>query len=312
MAIPAAQSNVSALSLQDRLTIVIKRAAAQLPGDVGRQLLALIEPKSLAIMAAVVAVWGAAQFFGVGEVADVILLVVGWAALGGAAISGGKELVAFAVKTAKASSDDDLNQAATHLSHAIAILGVQTVLALLTRKPSGVLKDEYIGQISPSEFDNLPSNRPWGYKPSSTGDASMAAGEGATDLVTGDARYSLRGTLQDQQLAKAHESVHQFLTPKLNILRGLRGFTRAQGYNRSYILRYLEEMFAETFAQFKVKGINRANFVEGFNFPVTNGYVTVTKLKAEAGGLLLGPINVGGQIFNVWFSTQPPKNAKKP
>jgi hypothetical protein len=68
----------------------------------------------------------------------------------------------------------------------------------------------------------------------------MPAGEGGTSITTGDIRYSLQGTLQDQQLAKAHEAVHQFLTPKLNVLRGLRGFLRAQGYNRSYILRYLE------------------------------------------------------------------------
>lgn len=273
----------------------------------------MVSPTSLAIMAGVVVVWGASQFFGVGEVADVILLVVGWAAIGAGAWSGGKELVDFAVKTAKANNDADLDEAADHLAKAITILGVQTVLALLMKKPAGALKDEYFGRsFSPSEFDNLPSNRPWGYKPSVTGDASMAAGEGATNPLTGDVRFSTRGTAVDQQLARAHESVHQLLTPKLNVLRGLRGFLRAQGYNKSYLLRYLEEMLAETFAQLKVKGITSKNLFEGLQFPVSNGYVTITAMKAEAGGLLLGPITVGGQVFNVIFSRQPnTKNASR-
>ncbi len=298
------------MSIEARIEAVVRRTAAQLPAEVGRQLLALIEPRSLAIIAGVVSLWAGAQFFGVGEVADVVLIVAGWAAFGTVAFAAGRELFDFAVDTADARTDADLDRAAAHLARGVTLLGVQTVLALLLRRPRGVLRDQYLatpGNPNPlplSDFRNLPSNRWWGYKPSVTGDPGLPAGAGGTDVVLGDIEYSLAGTLQDQQLALVHETVHQFLTPKLNLLRGLRGFLRAQGYNRSYILRYLEEALAETVAQLRVKGISQANLVEGLRFPVANGYVTVAKIGAEARGLLFGPIIVGGQVYNVWYAEQ--------
>lgn len=307
---PITPTVLKIMSLNEKLKIVVKRASQKLPAQVGNQLLALVEPQSLAIMAGVVVVWAGSQLFGVGEIADVILLVGGWIAFGGVAFSAGKQLLDFAAMTADAKSDDDLNGAADHLARAVALLGVQTVLALLLRKPGGTLKDQYfatphnVDPLPRTVFENPPSNRWWGYKPTIQGDPALPAGVGGTDVLTGDITYSLAGSLQDQQLAKIHESIHQFLTPKLNVLRGLRGFMRAQGYNRSYILRYLEEALAETTAQLRVKGVNKANLIEGFKFPVANGYITVAKLQAEAKGLLLGPINVGGQIYNVWYSHQ--------
>ena len=182
------------------------------------------------------------------------------------------------------------------------LLGIQTILALILKKPDGVLKDQYLASpanpdpIPLSAFEKLPSNRPLGYEPTIKGTNALAAGEGRTSLLTGDVEYSMACTLEDQQLAIAHEKVHQFLTPKLNILRGLSGFTRAQGY--------LEEALAETYAQLRVHGINPSNAIEGIKFPVSNGYVSIVKMQAEAKGLLFGPITVGGQIFNVWYSQQ--------
>ena len=155
-----------------------------------------------------------------------------------------------------------------------------------------------------SSFDNLPSNTRFGYKPSITGTHDLPAGAGGTSVRTGDIEYSLLGSSEDRQLGIAHETVHQFLTPKLNLLRGLRGFVRAQGYNRSYILRYLEEALAETYAQLRVRGVSRANIIKGAHFPVKYGYVSFAQMGQEARGLLLGPINVGGSVYNVWYSKQ--------
>ncbi len=307
-AAPRAQPDIASMSLESRIEAVVKRAAAKLPAEVGRQLLTLIEPQSLAIIASVVVVWAGSQFFGVGEVADAVLIVAGWVAFGTVAFSAGHELIDFATETENAKTEADMDRAADHLARAITLLGVQTVLVLLLRRPRGALREQYMatpGNPNPlprATFDNLPNNRWWGYKPSVTGNPRLAAGVGGTDVVTGDIEYSLAGTLQDQQLALVHETVHQILTPKLNLLRGLRGFLRAQGYNRSYILRYLEEALAETVAQMRVKGIIRANVIEGLRFPVANGYVTVAKIGEEARGLLLGPVIVGGQVFNVWYA----------
>ncbi len=261
-------------------------------------------------MAGVIVAWAGSQFFGVGEIADVVLLVAGWIAFGGVAVKAGSCLLDFAYQTSRAQSDADLDKAAVSLATAVTLLGVQTILALILKKPCGTFKDQYFSSpanpdpIPFNSFDNLPTNRPFGYKPELRGDPALPSGAGATDVYTGDITYSLAGSLQDQHLAKAHEAVHQFLTPKLNLLRALRGFTRVQGYNRSYILRYLEEALAETVAQLRVKGFTAANVLEGVRFPVAYGYVSIVKIQAEVKGLFLGPINVGGQVFRVWYSQQ--------
>jgi hypothetical protein len=36
--------------------------------------------------------------------------------------------------------------------------------------------------------------------------------------------------------------------------------------------------------------------LEGINFPVKNGYVTITAMGKEAAGIVLGPLNVGGSM----------------
>jgi hypothetical protein len=70
--------------------VVLTKAASLLPSDVGEQLLAMVTPQALATMAGVVVIWAGAHFFGIGEIADVILLVVGWVAIGGVAFEAGK------------------------------------------------------------------------------------------------------------------------------------------------------------------------------------------------------------------------------
>lgn len=143
------------------------------------------------------------------------------------------------------------------------------MLTVLLKRPGNVLKEQYFqvpgGPADPLPlrlFKNLPTNRPWGYKPSIKGVPGMEAGQGATNPITGDIEYSIEGSLQKQQLARAHELVHQALTPKLNLLRELHGFARAQGYNRSYVLRYLEEALCETVAQLRVKGLSKTSILD--------------------------------------------------
>ena len=296
-------------ALKANLQAVVKRAAAKLPGATGHQLLQLIEPQSLELCAVVVTAWAVAQFFGFGEVADVVLIVLGRIALGAVAVPAGRELFAFAVGTYEARGDDDLDRAAEHLANAVALITVQAALAVLLRKPAGALKEQYLAQpgvpdpLPRSLFRNLPSNRWYGYKPSTVGSPALPVGAGETVITTGDVTYSLQGTLEEQQLARAHEQFHQFMIPKLNLLRGLRGFLRAQGYNRSYILRALEEAMAELQAQLRVNGLKRADIVGSIRFPVQAGYVTIAKIGEEARGLVLGPITGGGSIYNVVFSS---------
>lgn len=60
-------------------------------------------------------------------------------------------------------------------------------------------------------------------------------------------------------------------------------------------------MLAQTFA--RVRTNNWRRIFEGVKFPVGDeGYVTVAKMGVEATGILLGPVNVSGMIFNVYFT----------
>ena len=72
----------------------------------------------------------------------------------------------FALKTANAHTDADFSTAADHLAKAVALLGEQTVLAILLKKRTGVLGEQFFqvpnGPADPlplSALDHLPSNR---------------------------------------------------------------------------------------------------------------------------------------------------------
>ena len=130
--------DTTSLNLQSRLEIVLTKAAARLPYEMGQQLLAMISPQALATMAAIVVVWAGAHFFGIGEIADVILLIVGWVAVGGVALEAGKKLYDFAIKTNNARNEADLDVAAENLADAITLIGVDAVLAVLLKKNRGI------------------------------------------------------------------------------------------------------------------------------------------------------------------------------
>ncbi len=123
--------DVSRVGLEDRLGAVLHKAAPLLPGNVGRHLLALVAPGSLAIMAGVVVVWAASHFVGVGEIADVALLIGGWLMIGAGAAAGCRKLLSFALGTHSARTEADLDRAARDLADAVAILGVDVALGLL-------------------------------------------------------------------------------------------------------------------------------------------------------------------------------------
>ena len=51
--------------------------------------------------------------------------------------------------------------------------------------------------------------------------------------------------------------------------------------------------------------MNREYVIQGLKFPLGNYYqVTFTLLKHEAFGILLGPVVVGGLIYNAWYGVQ--------
>jgi hypothetical protein len=68
---------VAALSSRDKIREAILRSKKYLPAALAAQVEAFLTPENLALMTATVAVWAGSHFFGVGEVVDVGLLLVG-------------------------------------------------------------------------------------------------------------------------------------------------------------------------------------------------------------------------------------------
>jgi uncharacterized membrane protein YeaQ/YmgE (transglycosylase-associated protein family) len=294
-----------AMSLEDRLATVFERALPKLGPEARVQIAALMSPTSLAIIAGVIVTWVVSHAVGVGELLDIVVGVVGVFSIGLAVFSGIDELFQFAKLTVRGTSDADFDQAATHLARAIAILGIQVVLALLfKRRPGG-------GRLPAGEAPpRTPGLR---YKPSIVRDPALPAGEGATTFW-GDVEVSTAGSAEDQAVVLLHEKVHQFLAPKLYVLRQFRVENRVGSYFSSSLYRYVEEALAETIAQVGTNGFTR--FFAGVKFPVgigsQPGYVYLVRaggfdaymkgagLLSEGAGLL-GAGAVQGFAFELWF-----------
>lgn len=307
---PQPGKSVAQMTNAEKTGEAMRRSIPMLPADAREEVEALLAPESLAIIAGVLVIWVVSHFFGVGEVADVILLIVGVVALGGVALRAAEELYNFGSTAVGAKREEDLDRAAKHFSEAVALIGIQAVAAILLKKAPKTFRKSH-NNAPTYTLRTLPTApRTPGkifYRPKTTADPTLPRGEGYTTAF-GDIFYSSRGPSDLQRIVRLHERVHQLLTPKLQFLREVRVVLSQNGYFKSYILRYLEEALAETVAQVGVNGFRSA--VQGITFPVKNGYVTLVGMRAEAAGILLGPINVGGMVFRVYHSTFPPSERK--
>ena len=99
-----------------------------------------------------------------------------------------------------------------------------------------------------------------------TPDSSLPAGTGTTDAY-GNYNWSTQGTPTEQALAKAHEQVHSWLSPRYDLFN-MRANLGMCAYKNSQLLRYLEEALAETIAQLRVNGANLNSIQEGLSFPL--------------------------------------------
>lgn len=312
--------DVLRMDLRAKLQIVLTKTANHLPVDIGNYLLTMLTPQALATMSGVLIVWGGAHFFGVGEIADVILLCAGWIAIGGVALNAGTLLYTFAIKTINAKTEDELEDAARDLSEAIMLVGVNTIFVILIKaKPADTFKRPFRGASMP-QYSNeiakrmsLPRNGGWRYTPTIKITKYKDVEQGATK-IWGDAtighNYYPNVMSKDEAYLKMlttlyHERVHMAIAPKFYLLRELRVFMRQSAYSKSYILRYLEEALAETIGLLRARGMSREYIIQGFKFPLGNTYeITFSLLRHEAAGMLLGPITVGGIMYSVWYGVQ--------
>jgi hypothetical protein len=299
--------NVASWTFEKRLESTFNRTLPKLGPEAKEQLAAIINPTSLAIIAGVLVAWVVSHAFGVGEIVDIILLVVGVFAIGFAVFSGIDHLYQFASGAYNAKTEGDLEVAADHLAKAIAILGIQAVLAVLFRGRPNVRQGGRMNVGKPPP--RTPGIR---YRPTVKRDPTLAAGNGSTSWW-GNIKVSTQGSATDQALVLLHEKVHQFLMPKLYLLRNTRANNRAASYFRSSLWRYVEEALCETIAQVGVNGFR--NFFVGVRFPVANEYVYLMRGGGYSaamagkgflpeGAALIGAGTAVGFSYQLWKSNR--------
>jgi len=135
--LPTATAGIWEWQLEDKFADTLRRTVPKLPGSMRHEFEVLLSPTSLGIMAGTFVAWAGSHAFGVGEVVDVVLLVGGAFFLGMSVFDVAAELGDFLVVTSTAADEKDLDEAASHLARAIAILGVAAFIALLTKVARG-------------------------------------------------------------------------------------------------------------------------------------------------------------------------------
>ncbi len=118
--------------LKEKLTVALQRTAPLLPASMREQFLALLSPANLAITVGVLAVWVGSHAFGVGEVVDAVLAVVGGVMMGMSIVGVVRDIRKFAVLAGSAKTQRDLDLAAAHLADAIAVIGVNVFAVVVT------------------------------------------------------------------------------------------------------------------------------------------------------------------------------------
>lgn len=293
---------------EDKVLETLSRSKSHLGPAVGKQIDALMTPENLALMVATLVIWAASHFVGVGEVVDVLLLLVGAAMLGPSIVDVVKNLMEFG-KCIEARSEADLDRAAKAFADAFVQGGLTVVMAILLRKgaksaqarvPNAGPTTSWLevakprGKIGLPNVGADPSGKAIWSKVAETGDASLPAGEGSTTMF-GEIVYSVQGSITEQQLVLLHERLHAALTPKFVLFRQLRAQLKWAGYSKSVFLQAIEESLAETYAQLRVNGFK--GILRGIWFPIGNKYVSVSQLATE--GLAIGTIFLGAQQFFV-------------
>lgn len=291
-------SNVATMSPGERIAEAMRRSIRLLPGGARDQILAMLSPASLAIITATLVVWVGSHLFGVGEIVDILLLGVGFIALGFSIFPGAEELYEFGTSAVQARTDAELDMAANHFANAVTILGISTVQAVLLR---GGVKSVisrgapriYVTDVGmpPPAGNQLRLQRP----------ASIRNGVvGETDPY-GTITIARNQPVSQQRITLYHELVHRFFSPRTGPMRKLRANASLTGYAKSSFLRYIEEALAEGYAQLKVNGL--AEGFRAYRFPIDGGYVTVSSLQSE--GTLIGKITLGSSTFHVSISGGP-------
>ena len=129
-------SSVADWSLRTKLIESARRTIPKLPAESREQFAALFSPTNIAITGGVLTLWAASHLTGAGEVADIVLLVIGLVGVGTSIFGAARHIGSFLAQASNAESEADLNSAANHLAQAVVTIGVVAFIALIAKAGS--------------------------------------------------------------------------------------------------------------------------------------------------------------------------------
>jgi hypothetical protein len=149
------QQSVRDWPLTRRFEVVLKTVPKHLPKEMAEQFRAMLTPLNIGIAGSGLAAWAVSHAFGVGEIVDVILGVVGFLFIGLAIFKAGEDIGSCLAITLNATEPGDLDRAADYLAQAVVILGVTAFFLLLAR-----VATRFAGSRAASEGGSGSSSNP--------------------------------------------------------------------------------------------------------------------------------------------------------
>jgi hypothetical protein len=181
-----ANSTVASWTLEEKFTEVLDRTASKLPGSIQGEFRALLSAANGAVIAGTLAVWALSHAVGIGEAVDIVLLVGGLAMLGFAVFDVAHDLADCLRLTVSAVDETGLEDAASHLAKAIAVIGVSVFVALVLKAAGRAkgLGKKASGSATEAEMSATPSpgpkrTKPAGEPPATTLEEMYAQGPAA-------------------------------------------------------------------------------------------------------------------------------------
>lgn len=288
---------IAKMTFNEKMGEAMERSLPYLPDNAKEIVRSMIKPESLAFIGGTLAVWTGSHFFGVGEIVDVVLLILGIATVGFAVFEGAAEFFEFTKGSMNAKSDADLDAAAQHFARSVTLLGINTVQALLMRGQAKTVAARGMPKIQPRfKVGAPPAN---GNQLKLSRPPQIAGGSMGSTSAYGVVTVARNQSLTEQRITLLHELVHRFLSPRVGPFLKFRAELRMSAYARAALLKYIEEALAEGYAQLRVNGLVEA--IGALRFPLDNGYVTISQLVTE--GTAIGTIVLGGTSLKVSVST---------
>ena len=148
---------VSHMALSEKVCRSFALALVELPNATAHEAQAVLTPENLATMSALTTMWAASQGVPVvGEAVDAALATLGIILLAAQAVDLAHALWDYAKIVATAQRPEDLRTASTHLARAVALVGVNVVTFILTKKFTSKLNK----QPPPHESSLKPATEP--------------------------------------------------------------------------------------------------------------------------------------------------------